>query len=174
MFLEGLQSPIASSKLQPCLEESWPVILQALALDAVPVNLEGNECPTDSIENTRKSSYASEYSMVELNREDFQFLWGFSLLTLFQSKDPTLCKPIIKLAPVQVNHGPDLPTNDGNPSGLKLYEIVLLVFQFLLTDKFSSRGFLTMDICRELLQVVILSSLFHLIFKENMSVEECH
>lgn len=148
--------------MQPCLEESWPVILQALALDAVPVGLEGNECTKPSTETTQKNRFASEYSMVELTREDFQFLWGFSLLSLFQSKDTSLHKPIIRLASFKASHGRDLPTYDENPSGLKLYEIVLLVFQFLLTERFSRGGFLTMDICRELLQVVIFLILFHL------------
>ncbi|KAK4279829.1 hypothetical protein QN277_011541 [Acacia crassicarpa] len=158
LFLEGLQSPVASSKLQPCLEESWPVILQALALDAVPMGVEGNGFTKASTETIQKSRFASEYSMVELTREDFQFLWGFSLLSLFQSKDSSLRKPIIRLASIKAMHGSDLPTHEENPSGPKLYEIVLLVFQFLLTPRFSGGGFLTMDICKELLQILSYST----------------
>ncbi|KAH1200450.1 Protein SWEETIE [Glycine max] len=139
LFLDGLQSPIVSSKLRPCLDESWPVILQALALDAVPVNSEGNEA---SVENTQKHSATTyQYSMVELKCEDFKFLWGFSLLGLFQSQHPIICRPIIQLAFVNAKHGGNLPSNEVKPSGLKLYEIVLPMFQFLLTERFFGAGF---------------------------------
>lgn len=37
-FLEGIKSPLVSSKLKSCLEEAWPVILQAVALDAAPIS----------------------------------------------------------------------------------------------------------------------------------------
>nr|KYP59481.1 HEAT repeat-containing protein 5B [Cajanus cajan] len=156
LFLDGLQSPIVSSKLRPCLDESWPVILQALALDAVPVNSEGNEA---SVENTKKHSVDTyQYSMVELKREDFKFLWGFSLLGLFQSQHPILCRPIIQLAFVNAKHGGNFPSNEVKPLGLKLYEIVLPVFQFLLTERFFGAGLLTMDICKELLQILSYST----------------
>ncbi|CAJ1844953.1 unnamed protein product [Sphenostylis stenocarpa] len=152
LFLDGLESPIVSSKLRPCLDESWPVILQALALDAVPVDSEGNEAP---IENTQKhSATAHRYSMVELKCEDFKFLWGFSLLGLFQSQHPALCKPILQLAFVNAKHSGNLPSNDVKPSGLKLYEIVLPMFQFLLTERFFGAGLLPTDICKELLQIL--------------------
>ncbi|KHN17324.1 HEAT repeat-containing protein 5B [Glycine soja] len=156
LFLDGLQSPIVSSKLRPCLDESWPVILQALALDAVPVNSEGNEA---SVENTQKHSATTyQYSMVELKCEDFKFLWGFSLLGLFQSQHPIICRPIIQLAFVNAKHGGNLPSNEVKPSGLKLYEIVLPMFQFLLTERFFGAGLLTIDICKELLQILSYST----------------
>ncbi|KAL2329485.1 hypothetical protein Fmac_017066 [Flemingia macrophylla] len=156
LFLDGLQSPTVSSKLHPCLDESWPVILQALALDAVPVNSKGNEAP---IENTPKHSVATyQYSMVELKREDFKFLWGFSLLGLFQSQHPILCRPIIQLASVNAKHGGNSPRNEVKSSGLKLYEVVLPVFHFLLTERFFGAGLLTVDICKELLQILLYST----------------
>ncbi|KAI9185149.1 hypothetical protein LWI28_004712 [Acer negundo] len=34
----GILSPLVSSRLLPCLEKAWPVILQAAILDAVPMN----------------------------------------------------------------------------------------------------------------------------------------
>ncbi|KAK7304321.1 hypothetical protein VNO77_45189 [Canavalia gladiata] len=159
LFLDGLQSPIVSSKLRPCLDESWPVILQALALDAVPVNSEGNDCTKASVENTQKHSVATcQYSMVELKCEDFKFLWGFSLLGLFQSQHPILCRPIIQLPFGNAKHGGNLPSNEVKSSGLKLYEIVLPMFQFLLTESFFGAGLLTMDICKELLQILSYST----------------
>ncbi|KAL0343339.1 UNVERIFIED_CONTAM: protein SWEETIE [Sesamum angustifolium] len=73
-FLDGIQSSVVSVELQPCLEEAWLVILQALVLDAVPAGSCVNESsPTDSSRNIPTSGY----SMVELQLDDFQFLWGF-------------------------------------------------------------------------------------------------
>jgi len=155
LFLDGLQSPIVSSKLRPCLDESWPVILQALALDAVPVGSEGNEA---SVENTIKHSATQHpYSMVELKCEDFKFVWGFSLLGLFQSQHPVLCQPILQHTFLSAKHCGNLSSNDVKSSGLKLYEIVLPMFQFLMTERFFGAGLLTVDICKELLQVGVLS-----------------
>ncbi|XP_059670574.1 protein SWEETIE [Cornus florida] len=150
-FLDGIQSPLVSSKVLPCLEEAWPVILQALALDAVPVNFDVNGS-SKTMENT-PSKFISGYSMVELESEEFRFLWGFALLVLFQGQDPTLSKHIIPVGSAKGKFGGDSPVEDINPLTLKLYEIVLPVFQFLSAECFFNMGFLTVDICRELLQV---------------------
>ncbi|KAJ6403563.1 hypothetical protein OIU84_015471, partial [Salix udensis] len=148
-FLDGIQSPLVSSKVQLSLEESWPVILQVLALDAIPVNTHGDSKATD--ENTSNNSLISGYSMVELELEDYRFLWGFSLLVLFQQKHPALTRRII-LSSAEVRYSGDSPTEETNTAALKQYEIVLPVFQFLLTERFFTKEYLTMDICRELLQ----------------------
>ncbi|GAU16513.1 hypothetical protein TSUD_167430 [Trifolium subterraneum] len=159
LFLDGLQSPVVSSKLRPCLDESWPVILQALALDSVPVNSEGNDCTKAPAKNTDKHSAATcQYSMVQLKFEDFKFLWGFSLLGLFQSQHPILYKPIIQLAFVNAKHGGNSPSDEVKPPGLKLYEIVLPMFQFLSTGSFFGAGLLNVDICKELLQILSYST----------------
>ncbi|OMO80110.1 Armadillo-like helical, partial [Corchorus capsularis] len=152
-FLDAIQSRLVSSKLQPCLEEAWPIILQALALDAVPANFDKNGNSEAAVENLSINSLVSGYSMVELESEEYQFLWGFALLVLFQGQHPTLCKQIVPLASSKSKHDGDSPAEDVTSPGLKFYEIVLPVFQFLLTQKFFSAGFLTVDICEELLQV---------------------
>ncbi|CAL5367371.1 unnamed protein product [Camellia sinensis] len=151
-FLDGIQSPLVSTKLQPCLEEAWPVILQAVALDAVPVHFDMN-LSSQTTENNSNNTFISGYSMVQLKPEEFQFLWGFALLVLFQGQDPTLHKHLICLGSAKVKFGGDSPVEDTNPLALKLYEIVLPVFQLLSAERFFSMGFLTVDICRELLQV---------------------
>jgi hypothetical protein len=153
-FLDGIQSPLVSSKLQPCLEESWPVILQALVLDAVPLNLEAKEHSKPIVENTARS-LVSGYSMVELESGEFRFLWGFALLVLFQGQHITLGESKLPLTYAKAKHGEDSPIEELDPPGLNLYEIVLPVFQCLSTERFFSVGFLTMDISRELLQVMI-------------------
>uniref|UniRef100_A0A6N2N851 Uncharacterized protein n=2 Tax=Salix viminalis TaxID=40686 RepID=A0A6N2N851_SALVM len=161
-FLDGIQSPLVSSKVQLSLEESWPVILQAFALDAIPVNTHGDSKATD--ENTSNNSLISGYSMVELELEDYQFLWGFSQLVLFQRKHPALTRRII-LSSAEVRYSGDSPTEETNTAALKQYEIVLPVFQFLLTERFFTEEYITMDICRELLQVV---SYFSALCSKNM------
>ncbi|CAL5430385.1 unnamed protein product [Camellia sinensis] len=123
-FLDGIQSPLVSIKLQPCLEEAWPVILQAVALDAVPVHFDMN-LSSQTIENNSNNTFISGYSMVQLNPEEFQFLWGFALLVLFQEQDPTLHKHLICLSSAKAKFGGDSPVEDTNPLALKLYEIVL-------------------------------------------------
>ncbi|XP_050383979.1 protein SWEETIE isoform X2 [Argentina anserina] len=152
-FLDGIQSPLVSSKLQPCLEESWPVILQAIALDAVPVNLEENKYskPTDRI--TSRNCLLSGHSMVKLESEDYQFLWGFALLVLFQGQSSTLSGLKNQVSFVKAYNRGDPSSEELSSSVVKLFEIVLPVFQFLSTKRFASAGFLSMDICNELLQV---------------------
>lgn len=151
-FLDGIQSPLVSAKLQACLEAAWPVIFQAVALDAVPLNFETN-LSSKTTENASKNTFISGYSMVQLKPEEFRFLWGFALLVLFEGQNPFLHKPLIPLDSAKAKLGGDFQVEDTNPLTVKLYEIVLPVFQFLSTERFFSMGFLTMDICRELLQV---------------------
>lgn len=151
-FLDGIQSPLVSLKLRDCLEEAWPVILQATALDAVPINSDGKGSGTP-VENFPKNALISGYNMVELECEDYQFLWGFSMLVLFQGLQVTNGKQMITLGTGKVKFGVDTSVKVMNPVDLKLYEIVLPVFQFLSTHNFFAKGFLTMDICLELLQV---------------------
>ncbi|CAN6577655.1 unnamed protein product [Malus baccata var. baccata] len=152
-FLDGIQSPLVSSKLQPCLEESWPVILQAIALDAVPVNIEEEEYSNSTTQNKSRNSLLSGHRMVELESEEYQFLWGFALLVLFQGQYSTLGELKSPIYFIKAINGGDSASEELSFPGIRLYEIALPVFQFLATKRFASAGFLTVDICRELLQV---------------------
>lgn len=143
-LLDGIQSPMVSAKLQPCLEEAWPVILQALALDAVPARVGEDGLST--------SGLISGYSMVKLDSREYQFLWGFAMLVLFQDNHPARSKQIIPLGETKAKSGAD--SEESGPPSLKLYEIVLPVFQFFCAQSFFSVGFLTISICQELLQVL--------------------
>ncbi|KAL4570973.1 hypothetical protein LXL04_017722 [Taraxacum kok-saghyz] len=148
-FLDGIQSPLVAKKLNQCLQESWPFILQAVSLDAVPVNNDNDtssETTSENNEPSKKSVFFSGYNMVELNQQDYQFLWSFSLLVLFQGQHAdTRDKTII---PLESNIA-----TDRYLIAMKFYEIVLPVFGFLSAEKFFKLGFLTIDLCRELLQV---------------------
>ncbi|KAL8476600.1 hypothetical protein ACS0TY_029047 [Phlomoides rotata] len=149
-FLDGIQSSVISVELQPCLEEAWPVILQALVLDAVPANSNVDESsPTDRSKNIPTSGY----SMVELRSDDFEFLWGFLLLVLFQEQDIAHSEHIISVSSITSKSSGDFSVDDSNSSSSKLYTIFFYVLQNMSTKRFFTSGFLTLDACRELLQV---------------------
>ncbi|XP_071711040.1 protein SWEETIE [Rutidosis leptorrhynchoides] len=152
-FLDGIQSSLVAKKLKQCLEESWPFILQAVSLDAVPVDGNASESSRTSAENTSKSPFFSGYNMVELKQQDFQFLWSFSLLVLFQGQHATPDDIIIPLNNIKSNFGSESPVADKHSLAMKFYDFILPVFGFLSSEKFFRIGFLSIDLCRELLQV---------------------
>lgn len=160
-FLDGIQSSLVAKKLKHCLEESWPFILQAVSLDAVPVNMDASES-SRTADDTSKSVFFSGYNMVELQQQDYQFLWSFSLLVLFQGQHATPDETIIPLDYVKSNFGSDSPVADTHSKAMKFYEIIFPVFGFLSAEKFFQTGFLTIDVCRELLQVIVFWSVFTL------------
>ncbi|GMH27186.1 hypothetical protein Nepgr_029029 [Nepenthes gracilis] len=151
-FLDGIQSPLVSSKLRLCLEEAWPVILSALVLDVGPLKINMSTSSDRAEQNILKQDYISGYNMVELDSEEFRFIWGLALLILFQGKNPAADKQLFPLASVKSKSG-DSPAEETKVPSLKIYEVALPVFQFFCTDRFFKAGFLSVDICRELLQV---------------------
>jgi len=144
-FLDEILPHTVSRRLQPCLEEAWPVILQALVLDAIPVN--------HSVEEFSDRSLISTHRMVTLEAEDFQFLWGFAVLVLFQGMHPASSMQVIPFSSAKIKSSGDSSINESSFQGLKLYEIALPVFQSLSAGRFFSSGFLSIDLCQELLQV---------------------
>ncbi|KAK1263806.1 hypothetical protein QJS04_geneDACA011908 [Acorus gramineus] len=104
-FLDGIQSLLVSSKVRPCLDEAWPVILQAIALDAAPMKSD--------------TDVSSKVGFEDYSANDF------------------ISEPYL------------LP--------LESCEMALLVLQSLLTRNFFSLQFVTLDLCEELLQVLIYS-----------------
>ncbi|XP_047954484.1 protein SWEETIE [Salvia hispanica] len=148
-FLDGIQSSVVSAELHPCLEEAWPVILQALVLDAVPANSDLIESPpTDRMENI----HTSGHSMVEFQIDDFNFLWGFLLLILFQEQDVTPRDNIIPVCQIKSNFSSKVLADDSSSSS-SLKNIFSSVFQFMSTKSFFSSGYLSLDVCTELLKV---------------------
>ncbi|PKI75616.1 hypothetical protein CRG98_004017 [Punica granatum] len=81
-FLDGLQSPLVSTKLEPCFKEAWPVILQALALDAVPKNDDVNGDAIKTVQITQEDSVISGFDML-LATERF-FSAGFLTVEICQ------------------------------------------------------------------------------------------
>ncbi|XP_020890238.1 HEAT repeat-containing protein 5B isoform X2 [Arabidopsis lyrata subsp. lyrata] len=151
-FLDEIPPHTVSRRLQPCLEEAWPVILQALVLDAIPVN--------HSVEEFSDRSLISRHRMVTLEVEDYQFLWGFAVLVLFQGMHPASNMQVIPFSSAKIKCSGDSGINESSFQGLKIYEIALPVFQSLSAGRFFSSGFLSIDLCQELLQVFSYS--FHM------------
>ncbi|CAO2817215.1 unnamed protein product [Amaranthus hypochondriacus] len=151
-FLEGIKSPLVASKLKSCFDESWPVILQAVALDAVPGDISLSNS-LDQNEDKMLKNFVSGYSMVELRSEDFQFLWAFALLLLFQGKNAAVDQQIFPLLSVKSNYI-ESQFEEAKPLTLKLCEVLLPVLRSLCAKYFFIKGFLTMEICRELLQAI--------------------
>ncbi|KAL5722179.1 hypothetical protein ACHQM5_005729 [Ranunculus cassubicifolius] len=143
-FLEGIQSPLVASKLQLCLEETWPVIIQAIALDSVPVK-HGIE---DSSSFETDHALISGYRMVELESKEFHFLWGLALLILFQGPNSASGMQVIPTSP-KLRPSEGLKYEPVSRYG----EVAFLVLQCLSTESFFRLGYLSVDICKELLQV---------------------
>nr|XP_016503943.1 PREDICTED: HEAT repeat-containing protein 5B-like isoform X4 [Nicotiana tabacum] len=154
-FLDGIQSTLVSTKLLACLEEAWPLILQAVALDAVPLNTYIER--SSETENQSVTDLISGYSMVELGSEEFRFLWGFALLLLFQGQDSVLGQSRLPIGSVNAILCGGGVGEEVKSTSLKLCEVVLPVFQVLSAERFFSVGFLTMVSCQELLQVCFFS-----------------
>ncbi|XP_010511629.1 PREDICTED: HEAT repeat-containing protein 5B-like isoform X1 [Camelina sativa] len=151
-FLDEIPPHTVSRRLQPCLEEAWPVILQALVLDAMPVY--------HSVEEFSDSSLISRHRMVTLEVEDYQFLWGFAVLVLFQGMHPASNTQVIPFSSAKIKCSGDSTINESSFQGLELYEIVLPIFQSLSAERFFTSGFVSVDLCQELLQVFSYS--FHM------------
>ncbi|KAM3363202.1 protein SWEETIE isoform X1 [Capsicum galapagoense] len=154
-FLDGIQSTLVSTKLLACMEEAWPLIVQAVALDAVPLNtcIKGSS----ETENQSITDLISGYSMVELGSEEFRFLWGFALFLLFQGQDSVPGESRQHVGSVNtILCGGDV-SDEVKSIALELCEVALPVFEVLLAERFFSVGFLTMDSCQELLQVCFFS-----------------
>ncbi|KAK4799124.1 hypothetical protein SAY86_024489 [Trapa natans] len=152
-FLDGLQSPLVSSQLEPCFKEAWPVILQALALDAVPKNDDVNGDDTKTVQIISEDNVISGFDMVRLNFEEYRFLMGFSHLILFGGQELTNHQKMTLLAFAKGTSTAVSTTEEIINLNMKLHEVVLPVFQFLATERFFTAGFLTVEICQELLQV---------------------
>ncbi|CAN4083221.1 unnamed protein product [Withania somnifera] len=154
-FLDGIQSTLVLTKLLACLEEAWPVIVQAVALDAVP----SNTCIKESsvTENQSITGLISGYSMVELGSEEFRFLWGFALLLVFQGQDSVLGESGLHISSVNTILCGGCVSEEVEPITLELCEVALPVFQVLLAERFFSVGLVTIDSCQELLQVCFFS-----------------
>lgn len=154
-ILDEIPPYTVSRRLQPCLDEAWPVILQALVLDAIPVN--------HSVEGFSDRSLISRHRMVTLEVEDYEFLWGFAVLVLFQGMHPGSNTQVIPFGSTKIKNSGGSSIKESSFQGLKLHEIALPVFLSLSAERFFTSGFLSIDLCQELLQVGPHQLLFNLL-----------
>ncbi|KAL5651647.1 hypothetical protein ACJX0J_037105, partial [Zea mays] len=147
-FLDGIQSLLVLSKVQRYLDEVWLLILKATALDAAPLDFDENN-PKNLLEQT----FISGHCMVKLDRTEFQFLWGLSILVLFHS-----CQSM-KNNSLKINLDFKQDKNFGEfiVHGLddkRPCDQVLRVLSSLTTEVFFSNNFISVDICQQLLQAL--------------------
>ena len=156
-FLDGIQSSVVSSKVKGCLDEAWPAILQATVLDSVPSKFELETFSKSAVEDPSKEMFASGCSMVKLGFGEFQFLWGLALLVLFQGQQLELEKQVkIPLVNIDKKYNQGYSVKESH--FLTYSEIALVVFQSLSKEYFLSQGFLSVDLCREIFQVILLEN----------------
>ncbi|TKV98793.1 hypothetical protein SEVIR_9G583700v4 [Setaria viridis] len=147
-FLDGIQSLLVSSKVQKYLEEVWALILQATALDAAPMEFDMNKS-----DGLLEQTFISGHCMVKLDRTEFEFLWGLSILVLFHARQ-SVENSTLKIS-LDFRH-------DKNFGGFIVHGLddkkpcdqVLPVLLSLTTEVFFSNNFLSVDICQELLQAL--------------------
>ncbi|WVZ80108.1 hypothetical protein U9M48_027611 [Paspalum notatum var. saurae] len=147
-FLDGIQSLLVSSKVQKYLDEVWALILQATALDAAPMEFDINK-PDKLLEHT----FISGHCMVKLDKTEFEFLWGLSVLVLFHARQS------VKNSSLKINldFRRDQMFGEFAVNGLddkKPCDQILPVLLTLTTEVFFIKNFLSVDICQELLQAL--------------------
>ncbi|KAJ1259294.1 hypothetical protein BS78_10G142900 [Paspalum vaginatum] len=147
-FLDGIQSLLVSSKVQKYLDEVWALILQATALDAAPMEFDINK-PDKLLEET----FMSGHCMVKLDKTEFEFLWGLSVLVLFHARQS------VKNSSLNINldFRRDQMFGEFAVNGLddkKPCDQILPVLLTLTTEVFFIKNFLSVDICQELLQAL--------------------
>lgn len=140
--------------MRACLDEVCPLILQAYVLDALPLELEMEKQSQHDTKDLSKTFLRSGYIMVRLDVREFHFVWGLTLLFLFRGKHSMSSSHVAAL----LYH--TKAENIGGDSleitfDERIYEISLLVFQALSREAFFHLGYLTSEICQELLQVQI-------------------
>ncbi|KAG9458284.1 hypothetical protein H6P81_002792 [Aristolochia fimbriata] len=149
LFLDGLESPLVLSKVKPCLDKLWPVILQAVVFDAVPGNFEIEGSLGSNTEEMSQRIFLSGYSMVLLELKDYYFVWGFVMLILFQQS--VLDKSVVALTKSSDGASMVRETKD---LALEMYEASLKALLSLCQERFFTE-FLSADLCQELLQVLL-------------------
>lgn len=151
---------IVSTKVRACLDEACPLILQAYVLDAIPVEFDMEKHSQYDTKNLSKILLRSGYIMVRLDIKEFRFVWGLTLLFLFRGQHSMSCSHVAALLYYMKaeNIGGDTLEMTFDE---RIYEISLLIFQALSREVFFHLGYLTSEICQELLQVPIFQ---HVVF----------
>ncbi|XP_009403181.3 protein SWEETIE isoform X2 [Musa acuminata AAA Group] len=155
-FLDGIQFAVVSVEVKKCLDEVWPLILQATVLDAVPAKFKTDDSLKLSDEDSNKIMFLSGHSMVRLEAIEFHFLWGLSQLIMFQGQQLVSdMQAKMFFAADEKRSGVSVP--QGTRDSMTSCDIALPVLQSLVNESFFNHGFLSSELCTELLQLLVYS-----------------
>lgn len=150
--MDGIQFAVVSVEVKKCLDEVWPLILQATVLDAVPAKFKTDDSLKLSDEDSNKIMFLSGHSMVRLEAIEFHFLWGLSQLIMFQGQQLVSdMQAKMFFAADEKRSGVSVP--QGTRDSMTSCDIALPVLQSLVNESFFNHGFLSSELCTELLQV---------------------
>lgn len=155
-FLDGIQSAAIGSVVQPYLHEVWPVILQAVTLDAAPAKF-GHENPYN--QNTKEmnslDTYTSGCIMVQLEIRDFSFLWGLAILILFEQHHVKHEKSLQFSSSFNYIVNGKLARDMHTDVDSKFKEVALYAIECLSKPGFYDEEMLSCKLCLELLQMLM-------------------
>ncbi|KAG6469148.1 hypothetical protein ZIOFF_073846 [Zingiber officinale] len=153
-FLDGIQFAVVSFEVKKCLNEVWALILQAIVLDVVPLKFKTENPSELNTKVSDKHLSLSGYSMIGLENEEFHFMWGLSLLILFQGQQLVSDMEVSLFPPDEKrNRCPVL--QGGSHFMLPSYEIALSVFHSLSTEAFFQHDFISPDLCADIFQILV-------------------
>ncbi|XP_042445912.1 protein SWEETIE isoform X2 [Zingiber officinale] len=153
-FLDGIQFAVVSFEVKKCLNEVWALILQAIVLDVVPLKFKTENPSELNTKVSDKHLSLSGYSMIGLENEEFHFMWGLSLLIMFQGQQLVSDMEVSLFPPDEKrNRCPVL--QGGSHFMLPSYEIALSVFHSLSTEAFFQHDFISPDLCADIFQILV-------------------
>eukprot|EP01018_Ginkgo_biloba_P038967 Gb_38775 [translate_table: standard] len=156
-FLDGIQSAAVSLVVQPYLDEVWPVILQAVTLDAAPEKFDHEMSSSPNIKDKGSDiTYTSGWIMVKLEIRDFCLLWGLAVLILFEGRNQDKNETFLHFSSscaysVNGKLAGEVPTNVDS----KFNAVALYALQCLSNKGFYVQEMLSSKLCLELLQILM-------------------
>lgn len=142
-FLDGIQLATVAEVVSPHLNESWPVILEAVTINVT------SDTPEE--QNLNTNGKASPSASVEINATEYKQVWTLSIMILSDSQHQraSMRQSITSFPSFNGRLLISGPTSE--------YELVALrALQSLCTQRFHRPDMLSVDLCQELLQVFFL------------------
>ncbi len=139
-FLDGVQLAAIATLVLPLLTEAWPVVLEAVTVDAVP------EVSEDSKVKANGNTGTGRHFVI--NASEYKQLWALAMLILMDTENQ---------GAVLKRSSTSFPSSNGQlligdpTSNLQL--VALNALRCLCAKGFYSSDMLSRDLCEELLQV---------------------
>ncbi|KAH9566013.1 hypothetical protein CY35_04G109200 [Sphagnum magellanicum] len=141
-FLDGVQLAAIATLVLPLLTEAWPVVLEAVTVDAVP------EVSEDSKVKANGNTGTGRHFVI--NASEYKQLWALAMLILMDTENQ---------GAVLKRSSTSFPSSNGQlligdpTSNLQL--VALNALRCLCAKGFYSSDMLSRDLCEELLQVLL-------------------